>query len=958
MKRIILLLVLSLFITLSGFGADRELFREAEGRYKSGNYSAALDLYTRFVSENRISPDTPDAQFKMAVCLYKLGRSEESLEQFSRVRRTYGSTAYIGMVPFWQGRISLDLEDYAAAADFLDEYISSGGKQLVSEAYLYRAMSYDRLGRTDDAAYSLELLLGRSDFEDDGYITALLESIYLKQGKFKNILELDTKAFENFTPEYKRQLKLYQAESLYMTGNLSAAEELYSSLTGLDDPKMSVAWQRLFTIYRKLDKTEQLSELLIEAERSLKNKPAILQDFRMRIGIASYNAGDLKTAEKYFLTIWDTSAPADIDGLVPLYYSKILDKNENSSRAIEILEIYLSESSGRRAEILVRLAELYANSYESGRAETLLDEFFKDYSEFDFFYEAAYLKSFICYKDKRYVEALEWVSRAYSSDSRGERTASLLRLESGLLKNTGDYQASADKLERYLGYHPDDIRAGLDLLRLRFLLKEYQTILVQSIDFKWRTDVRDSDLQAYLLSSYMSGLSAIAVSDYSRAVDELSLITPVNASDSGLLEIYPYSLFYKGWALYREADYAKAVAAFDELVKTYPESESAPEAAYLAGWSEYILEDFENSSTYFLKYTGLAADDERGRFMYAKNLTALERYREAANIFAEITHKDESSPLADDALFEKAALHALMGDPTQAASDYEYLYRKYGGKLAEEGMFRRGELFYTSGDFEAAASAYYDFRRNYPSSRMFDAALYWGGMALNENGEGFGAALLWENIIDNYPESIFRAPAMLKAAAVYSDSGDYSAALAMYERCRLEYPETERASTASDESEKLRLLIGGLSEREAELNVIITREGGAGSPEGRRAMIDLSALYISMGGSDLKPAMSMLKQVAEYQDEDPEAAADARFYIGEYYYRQNDYSQAVKSFLDAAGTNPSDKDSSARALYRAADTAVLADSIDDAKELIKRLKNYYPGTEWAVEADKLLKGAE
>ena len=959
MKRITLLMVLIFVIICSGFAADRELFREAEGRYRSGNYAAALDLYTRFISENRISPDAPDAQFKMAVCLYQLGRFQESLDRFSKIAKSYSSTEFLKMVPFWQGRISLELNDYKAAVGYLDEYIRSGGSVLVPEAYLYRAMSYEKLGMADNAEYSLELMLNMENFTDDGYITSLLSSSYLKQGKSERILELAAASADStFKPEYRNRMLLYKAEALYMNGDFTAAEKIYGNLTELDDPGMSVAWQRLFTIYKKQGRDDQLKEILRDAEKKLKGKPEVLGDFRMRIGIASYNAGDYQTAEKYFLTIWDTSAPSVINGLVPLYYSKILEKKEQSVRAVEILEIFLSESEDRSAEILVRLAELYTLQKDLGRAESRLDEFFRDFSESDFFFEAAYLKAYICYRQGRYDEALSYAAHSYSADEKGERTASLLRLESTLLKKTGKYRAAEDRLVRYLDYQPADIRAKLDLFRLRFMLKEYKTILVETIDFKWSPEVRDGDLQAYLLSTYMSGLSAIALSDYSRAVDDLTLITPVNSAQTGLTEIYPYALFYKGWALYRSADYQSAAAAFDELTVKYPESASSAEASYLAGWCEYIIGDYEKSSSYFMKYSSLAGGEDRGKFMYAKNLTALGRYHEAANIFAGITRNNETSVLADDALFEKAALFALMGDIEQAAADYEYLYRKYGGKLAEEGMFRRGELFYSAGKYADASEAYYEFRRIYPRSSLYDAALYWGGMSLSGNSEAFGAALLWENIINNYRDSVFRAPAMLKTAEIYSAAGDYSSALAMYERCRLEYPGTERAAAAAHESEKLRLLIGGLSEREAELNVVITREGGAGSAAGRRAMIELSALYISMGGSDLKPAISMLRQVAEHKADDAEAAADAQFYIGEYYYRQNNFTEAVKAFITAAGINPADKDSSARALYRAADTAVLAGSRSDAVQLIQRLKNYYPGTEWAVEADKLLGGAE
>lgn len=950
--------MLLLLISGSIYGADRDLFREAESRYSSGNYAAALDLYSRYISENRISPNIPDAQFKKAVCYYQLGDKEEAGKLFEKIKRNYSTTGHIESVPFWLGRIALDYEQWERAADYFNEYISGGADTLTVEAYLYRAMSYQKMSRPDDAAYSLELLLAKDEFTDDGYITALLCSFYLNQGKYDDLIKLtDNIENKSYNDEFRKRILLNRAEAFYRNDRLAEAESLYRELTSADDPDLSAAWQRLFTIYSRLGRQDELDGLLKNAENSLRGNPEVLQDFRMRIGVASYNAGDIETARVYFLTIWDTSAPSEIDGLVPLYYSKILEP-ENTRRAADILEIFLKESDDRRPAVLVRLAEIYTNYGDYRKAENRLEQFFTDYPDSEFFYEAAYLKAFLCYEQDRYDEALAYIEQSYSADSEGSRTAALLRLESTLLKKTARYQESLDKLERYIGFKSDDIRAALDVFRLRFILKQYNKILVESVDFKWDPMVREQDMNAYLLSSYITGLSAIAVNDYSRAVAELSLISPVNAEESGLIEIYPYALFYKGWALYRMNDYPAASVVFNELITEYPEAQSAPEAAYLGGWCNYIQGKYEAASRFFVQYSNINGKDERGRFMYAKNLAAQERFSEAANIFAEIARDREDSPLADDALFEKASLYALMGNTSQAAADYAYLYKKYGGRLAEEGMFRRGELFYNDGRYAEAVEAFYNFRRAYPQSKLFDAALYWGGLSLEANGESFGAVLLWENIIDNYRTSVFRASAMLHTAATYKDSGDYASALEMYERCRIEYPGTESASSASHSSEKIRLLMNGLSEREAELNVVITREGGSGSPEGRRAMIELAALYISIGGSDLKPALSMLRQVAESRDEDPEAAADAVFYIGEYHYRQNDYDKAVDFFLDSAVIDPSDKDSSARALYRAADTAVLAGSRADAVRLVNRLKEFYPGSEWAVEAGKLLKEAE
>ena len=97
-------------------------------------------------------------------------------------------------------------------------------------------MSYQHLDRMDDAAYSLELLLGRKDFTDDGYITSLLGSIYLGQGRNEKLLELSGAVTdENISPEYRNRIALYRAEALYATGDIEAAETEYSRLVKLDD---------------------------------------------------------------------------------------------------------------------------------------------------------------------------------------------------------------------------------------------------------------------------------------------------------------------------------------------------------------------------------------------------------------------------------------------------------------------------------------------------------------------------------------------------------------------------------------------------------------------------------------------------------------------------------------------------------------------------------------------------
>ena len=68
--------VLFIFITLAIFAQslEKELFTEAENRFRSKDYELALDRYDALLRQYPVTPYLPDVQFRRAVCLYRLGK--------------------------------------------------------------------------------------------------------------------------------------------------------------------------------------------------------------------------------------------------------------------------------------------------------------------------------------------------------------------------------------------------------------------------------------------------------------------------------------------------------------------------------------------------------------------------------------------------------------------------------------------------------------------------------------------------------------------------------------------------------------------------------------------------------------------------------------------------------------------------------------------------------------------
>jgi TolA-binding protein len=268
--------------------------------------------------------------------------------------------------------------------------------------------------------------------------------------------------------------------------------------------------------------------------------------------------------------------------------------------------------------------------------------------------------------------------------------------------------------------------------------------------------------------------------------------------------------------------------------------------------------------------------------------------------------------------------------------------------LREEAFYKQGEVLFANGAWAAARTAFDEYRRKFPKGRLVDAALFWGGGAAEQAGEGKAAALLWEQLIAGSSESPFRGEGLRKTAEVYAQSREYAKSLQLYTRFIAEYPEEARAARADIRAEQVRYQSEGFGDREAELSAVIARETGA---KKREATIELARLYIYSGEKRAETGYrSLLAVIAEGE---PESSARALFLLGEYLYRKGDLQGAARQFLSAAVTMKNDPSFTASALFRATEMMHLAKRPDEVDALVKRLEDGFPGSEWTAKAKNL-----
>ncbi|TVQ40648.1 MAG: hypothetical protein EA384_02420 [Spirochaetaceae bacterium] len=971
MKRLLLAAAVMLgAAVLWAQSSDREIFQQAESRFRAAEYEIALERYEALIRQHPVSQFVPDAQFRRAVVLYRLQRYQESLDLLQRVETRFRSTRFLEQVPFWKGVAYYHLADYRAARGEIGRFLDAGtdaGQR--TQALLYLALSEVALGERDAAISSLEQLLDISAARDEPYAVSVYLSLLLHQDRLHDLISY-YEALDPFESAWSDNITLYAAEAYFRSGDNDRAVALYRDLRTAAAPVATVAFQRLFQVAQDQDDEAVFFAVMSEAEQALAGRTEVLKEFWLRVGIETYNRGRYDLAELYLQRVWDLRRRESIAASAPLYLADLLARRDERARAIAVLSEYLSLSDDQRDEVLLRLGTLYAQGDEWRSAADVLGSLLERYPRSQHVAAASYQYAFALHRLERSGDALAVIDEVFARGRAGRLSGELLRLKAQLHRERGEFDDALQALREYLSSRRDDLDARLEQLTLLFRLERYRRVLEEA-------EILEADHQGlasqrpelHFQLRYMVGLAQISLREYDAAIENLRQLP----SDPRVLEtltpggelavIHPYTLYYQGWAHYRLSQYDQASDYFVQLMRYDDRHRFAPRAAYLAGWSDFNLGRYDRAEEHLRRLKAMPIDrqtDLEATFLLAQTMAARGSYDQALLQYRNIFLDNPDSRYADDSLFEYAGVLVRMQRVDDALHEYRNLLRRFpNSQLAEDAMFRRGELLFEHGRYTEARSAFFEHRSSFPRGGLVHASLYWGGIAAERAGEPSGALLLWEQLIREYRDSQYRPDAMQRTAEIYEQRGQYRNALNIVTEFIAAYPQEAAAVQARRKADELILLIGGLSAQEASLWVRIDENRRAQTAAGRAAILSLGRLAILEGAGS--PAnenlvLQLLQDVAGRAAEDPPAAAEAAFLLAEYDLRASQPLRAAEGFLRAAEIDPADRDRAARSLFRAAEAMQFAGRSAEVRELVERLQQSFPDSEWSARAGRLLGG--
>lgn len=920
----------------------RQLFFEGENRFANEVYEAALDRYSELIETYPDSRYVPDAQFRRALSYYHLGSYEEAVILLDRVERRFRSTQFLDSVPFWKGLAHYYSGDGEAAAEEFTRFLESpGGAEGVYQAHLYRGIVRREEGRLSGASEDFEAAAESEEPEIGGYARALWAELRYDQAEFESLTaryEQEQWGAGALGP-WIEEVLFYVGDAYFELDRLEEAEEILASIE--PDPEnrglTAAIYQRRFTIAQRQNR--EVRPILQEAEERLAGEVGVLQEFWLQVGLERYREGSRDLAEFYFRRVWDLRGRTDISGAAPLYLSRILLNEGQPEDAREILQEAVSLRLEPRDEITLALAGLYVESGSYVEAQPLLEELLM--REIEKEPEVRYRLAFVYYQRGRTQEALELIEETFSQGLAGGQTARLLRLRSRALRDLGRYREALQAIREYVTLEPGDGGGRFEYLTLLFRLGEYQRLL-EELEAPG-AEIPGADAE------YLRGLAQVGLGRYQDAVNTLSGL-------EGSETLEPYRVYYLAWAQYRLGRNREALESFDRISRERT-SPFAAKAAYLGGWSAYVLGSYERAADLLRRVssfdTTMEMREDAWRLL-AESLRAGDRPDEALAVYRTIIAEAQRGSVIAEAWLSYALLLEELGRREEAADELASLNGQFPQTpQGQRALYEEGQLLLESGSYEAARERFVEYRRRYPRGEHADAALYREGTALLAQDEAAGAILVWERFLQEFTESPLIYEVKRSLAPLYGERGELRRAYNLYGELVAAYPKRARQDNLEERRQEIALRLQGLSDREASLWARI-ESLSTGSAERRQAILELARIVVYEGGAAGPRRELLVGYLRELGETEAPEAGRARFLLGEYYAGREEYDRAIDAYLSAAEV--AGRDLTGRSLFRAAQMYGARGDRDAVRTIVSRIEEELPDSTWAAEARRLLGG--
>lgn len=807
------------------------------------------------------------------------------------------------IVYYQSGLDLLDKQKYSAAREEFENYLQQDRNgEMAAEAEYYIAYAALRLYHADGEARLSEFVKKHTTHPKAIRANYELGDFYFKDNNYKKAIDFFEKTdVYNLTEEEKNTRNFKLGYAYFSQQKFDKAKPFFDQVKNTPSSYSSAAgYYAGFIAYEKNNYTEALSDL-----RRAGQEPSYAQAVPYLISNIYYKQKKYEELISYGEKIINSS---DVKNLaeIKLLMGEAYFSRENYTKAAELFEASAAERR-LQPEELYRMA--YAQ-YKTGKNEAAIDNFKQVASQNDAIgqYASYYLGSLYVEQDNMPFAASAF-ERAASLDFNKEIKEQASFNLGKVYFSMEEFSRAIDVFTQFREAFPNSrytVEAN-DLLSESYLnTQNYQ----QAISFIESLPTKTAQVRsAYQQVSFYAGTQAFNNSNFYQSVQlfEKSLEYPMDQ------DLVIAANFWRGEAYSTGKKYEEAIKAYEHVFRVAGrrrlEGQNAMyqlKAHYGIGYAYFNTREYKKALNHFQSYV------QEINQRYGSN--------------------SKNKLFYDDALIRLADCYYVTKSYANAIDTYQKAVRENNSEISYA-YYQIGIIQGIQGKTQEAKHTLDVVINRYANSRYRDEAILQKAQVSFQEGNYQEAVAGFSQLIRSNSNSNLVPYALLRRAVAYTNQKQYAQAAADYKKILDDYIGHQTANSALLGLQEAITLGGGDT---GELNEYIARYRKANPEDKNLANIEFESAKNVYFSQKYDLAVEQLQEfIANYPDN--ANVDEARFYIGESFYRANQTDRALEVYYEIAEKGTSARLS--RAIQRIAELEQSKGNYQQAITYYNRLEN-------------------
>jgi TolA-binding protein len=664
---------------------------------------------------------------------------------------------------------------YSAAQDYFDNYLKEHGREnsdLVSNCEFYSSMSAVKLFNNDAESRILNFLARNPENPLRN------EAIFNLAGYFYQRKSY-TKALEYYAQvETSRLSRADQSEFYFKSGycyfldsNFEKARYAFSQIKDLDTKYSAPA----LYYYSHINYTQGNYETALDGFLRLKddqNFGPIVPYYLTQIYYKQKKYDEVvKYGPALMVSVTEKRAP-EVNRLIGASYSQL----NLYAEAIPYLEKYMAASPASASnEDRYSLAYAYYKTKDYAKAATLFGQITVSETALsqNALYHLADCQLKLNDKNKARMAFASAAKMNFDPDIKEDALYNCALLTYEL--DYSPFNEAVQALNEYLDKYPNSKRSddANNFLVMAYLNAKNYTLALASID-KIR-DKNNEMKKAYQKIAYYRGLELISNGQFTDAVAMLTTSARYGTFDA---KLYSLSMYWKGEAYYRSADYQKALDNYSGFIAQPGASKLSeyPPALYNLGYCYFSRHQYADAAIWFNRFTASGYNKQQDILTDAYN-----RLGDCAFVQLDYSKAISYYDLAirnghgntDYALFQKGLAQGVSGKDNEKIATLNQLVSNHpNSTLKADVLFQMAESYVKLNQTDKALTAYKKVVSDYPKSSYVKKSLMGMGLIYYNSNRSNDAILCYKRIISDYPGTPEAENALIGLKNVYVDMND------------------------------------------------------------------------------------------------------------------------------------------------------------------------------------------